>query len=86
MNNGIPTNSAHSADVRMHLHVNGHVIPIAQMGPNFLIVHHSIDHSPALAEIHLSIDGTEDSWSVLLPEGLQSGRRRVFIESSAGSR
>ena len=29
----------HSAIVRMELCVNGHVLPIAQIGPNFLVLH-----------------------------------------------
>ena len=85
MNNGIPTSSAHSADVRMQLCVNGHVIPIAQMGPNFLLVNHTIHHPPAVAEIHLAIDGNESRWTVLLPEGLKPDCRRVPIASCNGA-
>jgi hypothetical protein len=84
MNNGVQSSSAHSAEVRMQLCVNGHVLPIAQMGPNFLLVNHTIHHPPTTAEIFLAIDGDESRWIVHLPEGLQPNCRRVSIASCNG--
>ena len=49
--------TAHSADVRMHLLVNGLVLPIAQLGPNFLILEKPVTHPPANADILVTIDG-----------------------------
>ncbi len=36
--------SGHSADVRMELSVNGFVLPIAHLGPNFLVLETPIYH------------------------------------------
>ena len=63
----------------MALHVNGHVLPIAQMGPNFLLLNQPIDHPPADAEITLSIDGAETRWPVRLEQGLSASERRTAI-------
>jgi hypothetical protein len=71
--------SAHSADVRIHLHLNGCVLPIAQLGPEFLILRAPIDHPPCDAEITLSIDGDESRWSVHLPNGIQVGQKKTPI-------
>jgi hypothetical protein len=70
---------SHSADVRIHLHVNGQVLPIAQLGPEFLILRTLVDHPPCDAEITLSIDGQERRWFVHLPNGIQVGQRKTAI-------
>jgi len=71
--------AAHSAIVHMQLSVNGCVLPIAQLGPNFLILKAPIDHPPAEAEIAMWIDGHEDRWRVHLSEGIKSGQRKTVI-------
>lgn len=77
--------NSHSAIVYMELAVPGRVLPIAQMGPNFLVLQHLIDHPPvAKAEIALSIDGREDRWHVCLPEGIKSGQRKTTISRCPG--
>jgi hypothetical protein len=55
----------------MHLHVNGQVLAIGQLGPDFLILREAIDHPPTDACIFLSIDGKERRWAVHLPDGIQ---------------
>ena len=79
MNSGNQKTYGHSADVRMKLFVNGLILPIAQLGPNFLILEKSIDHPPADAEIGLWIDGREDGWRIRLAEGIQAGQRKTGI-------
>jgi hypothetical protein len=69
----------HSATVHMQLFVNGDVLPIAQLGPNFLVLKNPIDHPPVDAEITLCIDGHEDRWRVRLPDGIHSGWRKTAI-------
>jgi len=69
----------HSADVRIHLYLNGHVLPVAQLGPDFLVLRQPIDHPAADAEIALSIDGHDDRWRVCLESGIQSAQRRTSI-------
>ena len=63
----------------MELRLNGHVLPIAQLGPDFLVLIHPVDHPPAEAEIAVSIDGDESRWPVRLAEGLSAARRRASI-------
>jgi hypothetical protein len=69
----------YSADVRMELYVNGDRLPIAQLGPDFLVVKEPIEHPPTDAEIALSIDGQENRWPVRLEQGLSAGQRRTPI-------
>ena len=72
----------------MQLCVNGHVLPIAQLGPDFLILRTPIDHPPIDAEIFLSIDGHEDRWAVRLSDGIKPDQRLTPIarpEKSNGS-
>lgn len=78
-----PQTPRHSADVRMELHVNGRVLPIAQLGLDSLILEDSIEHPPAEAEIHVSIDGHESCWPVQLDEGLSAARPRTRISRLA---
>ena len=62
----------YSADVRMQLCVNGYVLSIGQLGPDFIILENPTDHPPAEAEIAVWIDGRERRWNVQLPEGIHS--------------
>ena len=59
----------------------GRVVPIAQMGLDFLIVKQPFDHPPADAEIYMRIDDSESSWRVHLVEGISTQRRRTMISS-----
>ena len=60
----------YSANVRMELHVNGYVLPIGQLGPDFLILDDPTAHPPAGAEIHMWIDDDASRWTVRLPDGI----------------
>jgi len=77
--------SGHSADVRIHLHVNGCVLPVAQLGPEFLVLRTPVEHPPCDAEIAMSIDGHESRWAVHLLNGIQIGCRRTAISHCADS-
>jgi hypothetical protein len=79
MSAGSPINPGHSADVRMELRLIGHVLPIGQLGPNFLVLRNPIDHPPTDGEIALSIDGHQERWAVRLPDGLCGSQRRARI-------
>lgn len=63
----------------MQLLVNGSSLPIAQMGPDFLLLDKPVNHPPSEAIIVLSVDGSERRWPVYLTEGLATGRERVVI-------
>jgi hypothetical protein len=74
---------SHSADVQMHLSVNGHRISIGHLGPDYVVLDTSIDYPPSDAEISLSVDGKESRWKVRLVDGLSASRARSRI-STAG--
>jgi hypothetical protein len=69
----------YSADVRMHLTLNGYVLPIAELGPEYLILRSPLEHGPADAEISLSIDGNERRWMVHLDNGIHPDRVKTVI-------
>jgi hypothetical protein len=73
---------AHPADVRMHLSVNGHILSIGHLGPDYVILDNPIDHPPSDAEISLSVDGNESRWQVRLIEGLSASQARSRISVS----
>lgn len=61
----------------MTLLLNGQTIPIAQMGPDFLVLDRPAEHPPCVADVLLSVDGREQRWSVRLPEGIRPESKRV---------
>lgn len=69
----------HSALVRMELRLNGSVLPISHLGPDFLILTRPVDHPPGRAEIVMSVDGHQSRWGVELPAGLSATSRRTNI-------
>lgn len=71
----------HSAQVKMKLLVNGSSIPVAQMGPDFLLVTETIDHPPADASIVMQVDEIESRWQVRLPKGISLGSKRIVISA-----
>ena len=71
--------SGHSAQVKMRLLVNGSSIPVAQMGPDFLVLETATEHPPTDATIELRIDASERRWKVRLPHGLSGTSRTVFM-------
>jgi hypothetical protein len=71
--------NGHSANVSMHLMLNGWTLPVAQLGPDFLILHEPVEHPPADAEMSLIVDGHEERWAVRLPKGVCIGEPCVPI-------
>lgn len=69
----------HSARVKIRLLVNGLSLPVAQMGPDFLLLDAPADHPPAAARVVLQVDQSERSWNVRLPNGISAGTKRVAI-------
>ena len=57
----------------------GHSIPVAQLGPDFLLLDTPADHPPGLASISLRVDQSERQWNVLLPNGISSTSKRVTV-------
>ena len=54
-----PEVRSHSARVRMELRLNGSVLAISHLGPDYLILAQPVDHPPGRAEIAMSVDGRE---------------------------
>lgn len=71
-----------SAEVRIELAVNGFILPVAQLAPNFLMLREPVDHQPSTAEITMSIDGRERRWNVYLPDGISAAEPRTRIASA----
>jgi hypothetical protein len=69
----------HSADVEMHLLLNGASFAISHMGPDYLRLRESVEHPPATGEVVLVIDGQESRWQVYFPQGI-SGQGRIPVE------
>lgn len=67
----------------MHLTLNGYVLPISHLGPEYLILRSPVEHEPADAEIFLSIDGDERRWMVHLDNGIHPDRLRTAISPVA---
>jgi hypothetical protein len=68
-----------SAEVRMELSVNGHVLSVGQLGPDFLILDSPTSHPPSKAEVAVWIDGDESRWTVHLPDGISPKMERTRI-------
>ena len=63
----------------MRLIVNGTVVRITQMGPDFLFVESPINHPPCEASISLRVDDTESERKVKLPDGIRQDSKRVAL-------
>jgi len=80
---------SHSADVTMSLLVNGDLLPVAQLGPDFLLL--GVVAVPAVvgpcdAVVKLRVDNVERQWSVKLPQGISPASRRVRLALFGGER
>lgn len=71
--------TGYSADIRIHLNVNGFVLNVAQLGPDFLTVRDVVEHPPSEAEIVMSVDGNVRRWNVYLPDGISAAKTRTKI-------
>ena len=78
----LSSQGGHSAQVKMRLLVNGCSIPVAQMGPDFLLVDAPINHPPGNASVVLQVDQSERRWNVRLPNGISADSRRIAIAAS----
>jgi hypothetical protein len=64
----------------MELRLNGDIVPVSQMGRDFIVVRQPFDHPPAEAEVFLAIDESENKWRVYLVDGISAGRRKTRID------
>ncbi len=63
----------------MRLLFNGHSLPVAQLGPDFLLMDHPINHPPTTASMVLQVDQHERRWNVRLPSGMSVETSKVLI-------
>lgn len=63
----------------MRLELDGVALPIAQLGPDFLILEQAIEREATNAEIVLRVDASERRWTVSLPDGLSAAAQRTRI-------
>jgi hypothetical protein len=79
---------AHSAQVEIELLLDVkrevRIVPVAQVGPGFLLTRELVEHAPTEAELVLWVDGREDRRRVLLPDGLGRGGSKTARISKAG--
>jgi hypothetical protein len=77
------TPRTYSADVRLHLEVEGHVLSLAQTGPEHIIVRQPIDLPPCYADVVVNVDGREHRRHVRLSDGMSKDSRSVKINRQA---
>ena len=63
----------------MELRLNGTVLAVSHLGPDFLILGEAVDHPPTQAEMIMSVDGHQSRWPVQLPAGVSTASRRTRI-------
>ena len=73
------SSSGYSAQVAIELRLGERTVEVAQIGPDFLILSETISHPACEATIVLSVDKTERSLPVFLPEGVSSTSPRVAL-------
>jgi len=75
----VTSNGGHSAQVKIQLLIDGGSIPVAQLGPDFLLLSNPIDHPPVTGVLVLQVDQSERRWNVRLPDGMVSSSNRVAV-------
>jgi len=79
MNNVKWNGKGHSAVVRMELHINGHIMSIGQLGPDFIMLDDPTDQAPCTAEVAMWVDGQPSRWPVYLVDGITAGQDKTRI-------
>ena len=80
MDSGI-NNGGHSAEVKIQLLLDGNAFPVAQLGPDFLLIDVPFDYPPGKASLILQVDKAERRWEICLEKGVSAGESRVLIRS-----
>ena len=63
----------------MRLIIDGMSLPIAQLGPDFLVLDAPVNYPPANASVSLKVDNAERYWDIRLPNGISPDCNRVTI-------
>lgn len=75
----VASNGGHSAQVKIQLLIDGRSIPVAQLGPDFLLLDSAFNHPPDNARLVLQVDQNERNWAVRLPNGISAASNRVAL-------
>jgi hypothetical protein len=75
----------HSSDVRLERHLEDWVLPVAQIGPDFLILRTPVDLPPSFGELKVQIDDREVRSPVHLMRGSSIGQPRTPIARVAAT-
>jgi hypothetical protein len=59
----------------MQLLVDGISIPVAQMGPDFVLLREPVSLPPCDATVVFQVDQAEERWLVRLPNGVARSKR-----------
>jgi hypothetical protein len=54
---------------------------VGQLGPEFVMLTDRVDHPPCEGEMFLSIDGSEQRWTVRLDNGISANAVRTPIKA-----
>jgi hypothetical protein len=73
--------AGYSADVWLFLIALGTAIPLAQIGPDSVVLRDPIELPRCEAEILMVVDGEERRWPVVLPNGAVPFELEVSAES-----
>jgi hypothetical protein len=73
------SHGGHSAEVRIHLLVNGLSLSVGKLGSDFLVLDAPVNHAPSIASIVLRVDASERRWNVYLPDGISAQSKRVAL-------
>ena len=63
----------------MHLLLDGRILSVGQLGPDFLLLREPFDLPPANATLDLTIDDSHRSWPIRLPNGISAHSKHVPI-------
>jgi hypothetical protein len=76
----MPHHRSYSADVRLWLETAHGLVPVAQVGPDFIITKSTTDR-PEIdhGELFVEVDGNVKTVHVLLPEGVRHSDTRTPI-------
>jgi hypothetical protein len=77
----VMNNGGHSAQVKIQLLIDGGSVPVAQLGPNFLLLDAPFEHPPGNARLVLQVDQSERRWDICLPQGISAAANRVVIRT-----
>jgi hypothetical protein len=73
--------NGYSSTVELNLAVDGRLLSLHAIGPDRITLREAYEAPPGPATVVMRVDGREDRWSVLLPEGLTADRRTARVEN-----